>query len=42
MTFGSGTGIAGFSDAFTMIFLNALGVAQGRVIIKIQDKFFNF
>jgi hypothetical protein len=31
MTFGAGTALAGFSDVFTALFLNALGVAYGRV-----------
>ena len=31
MTFGSGTGMAGFSDVFTVLFLSALGVASAKV-----------
>lgn len=31
MTFGSGTGLSGFTDIFTVLFLQALGVSEGKV-----------
>ena len=32
MTFGSGTGLSGFTDIFTVLFLSVLGVSKGKVI----------
>jgi hypothetical protein len=31
MTFGSGTGLSGFTDIFTVLFLSSLGITQGKV-----------
>ena len=31
MTFGSGTGMSGFIDVFSILFLQALGVTKGKV-----------
>lgn len=31
MTFGSGTGLSGFFGILTILFLNALGLSQGKV-----------
>ena len=31
MTFGSGTGLSGFFGVLTVLFLNALGLSQGKV-----------
>ena len=31
MTFGSGTGLSGFTGVLTVLFLNALGLSQGKV-----------
>jgi hypothetical protein len=32
MTWGSGTGLSGFTDVFTVLFLSALGISHGKVI----------
>ncbi len=31
-TFGSGTGLSGFTGVLTVLFLQALGVSQGKVL----------
>ena len=31
MTFGSGTGLSGYTGILTILFLQALGVSQGKV-----------
>lgn len=31
MTFGAGTGLSGFADVFTVLFLSATGLSQGKV-----------
>jgi CLN3 protein len=36
MTFGSGTGLSGFIDIFTVLFLQAMGVSKGRVTYQIN------
>lgn len=33
MTFGSGTGLSGFTDIFSVLFLSSLGISQGKVFI---------
>ena len=33
MTFGSGTGLSGYTGVLTVLFLSALGVSKGKVII---------
>lgn len=31
MTFGSGTGLAGFTDCFTVLFISAVGIISSKV-----------
>jgi len=33
MTFGSGTGLSGFADIFTILFLQSLGVTKGKAFL---------
>ena len=35
MTFGSGTGLSGFTDILTVLFLQALGVSKGKVRLRL-------
>jgi hypothetical protein len=36
MTFGSGTGLSGFTGVLTVLFLNALGLSQGKVSLVLH------
>ena len=35
-TFGSGTGMSGFIDIFSILFLQALGVTKGKVSLNLN------